>query len=287
MSNLVKAIIIILLSVGIFGTAGYFGYDIFVKPAKIEQQQRLEAVVAPTPPPDPSLPEFEKIVATKNSGDLPAARVALESFIENNPESTKLEEAKTLLGTINTDLFFSTAPDPEKVEYTIVRGDALVKIERKLKTTAELIMRQNNLTDPTKLQIGQVLRVSNPEFSLKIDRKNKKLVLFNKGRFFKQYIPKTWSGPAAKPGAPNSPPITSKVTEKIAWRNGNRVAFGSKDYAGSARWVVIATPGFTIYSEAADPSEPTEKPPSGIGLSMEDAEELSTLVSRGVPVTIE
>ncbi|MEI8343263.1 MAG: LysM peptidoglycan-binding domain-containing protein, partial [Verrucomicrobiota bacterium] len=190
----IKALILLLLALGVFGSAGYFTYELLVKP-KVELKQELDNRVLmgdPTPPPDPSLPELEYCLKLKKSGDLVGARTALEAFLEHNPKSTKLTEARAALGEVNTDIFFSRIPSPDKEEYVVKPGDALAKIERKLKTNAELLTRSNNLDDPRKLRIGQVLIVSHPQFALTINRKEKTVMLFNHGKFFKQYPVKAW-----------------------------------------------------------------------------------------------
>lgn len=280
--GLLKTLVIVALCAGILGGAGYFAYDLYFKP-RMEAREETAKGPAP-PPPDPGLPAFEKCTKLKKDGHLVEARTAFEQFLDNYPNSTKIEDAKDALGEINTDLFFSATPSPDKEQYVVQRGDALAKIEKKLKTTAELIMRSNNLDDPTKLQIGQVLLVSHPDFSMIINRKIKSITLLNNGKFFKRYKVKSWAAPAPK----NSAPIDAKVTEKIAWKNGQRVAFSTKDFAGSARWIQLSAAGYTIYTEPLEQEAGTaNKPPGGIALAAEDAEELSTLLNRGVPVRIE
>src|SRR5690348_11417915 len=114
---MIKALIILILVVSIFGGAAYFAYDIFVKPkklAEIEENQPAAAL-----PPDPTIPEFEKAMAVRKEGKPLDARTALEKFLENYPYSSKIEEAQTALGEINTDLFFSSTPTPEKEAYVI------------------------------------------------------------------------------------------------------------------------------------------------------------------------
>jgi LysM repeat protein len=276
-----KALIILIFAAVVFGVGGYFAYDILVKPKKVAQQE----VAAPAPPPpDPSLPEFAKVQKIAQAGELAEAQAAIENFIGGFPFSTKLEEAKALLGEVNADIFFSTAPSPDKQEYIVQRGDALAKIMRKFKTTPELIMRQNNLEDPTKLQIGQRLLISQPEFTMIIDRAKRVVTLYNHGRFFKEYTAKSWSA-ATKGG-----PVETTVSETIAWHNGERVAFGSKDFATGQRWITLATGGYTIFSEPDEPADPasvSQKPQGGIGLPEADAIELATLVRRGMPVKIQ
>jgi LysM repeat protein len=278
---MLKALIILILCAAIFGGAAYFGYDIFVKPKKLAEAEKNEP--PPPPPPDPTLPEFEKAMALARQGKPVEGRSALEQFLENYPYSSKIDEVQTMLGEINIALFFSSEPTPEKEAYVIKPGDALAKIERKLKVPAELIMRTNNLTDPTKLQIGDMLYVAHPQFTVQINRKEKTITLLNHGKFFKKYRPKTWNIPPVK----KMVPITAKVTDKIAWRNGQRVAFGARDYIGSARWIVTNASHYTIYAEPQPGDPPTQKPPTGISLDPSEAEELATLLNRNTPVLIQ
>lgn len=277
-----KALVILFLSVVIFGTAGYFGYEIFVKPGKLAREE--QALPPPPPPPDPSRQDFESAMAVKQEGRLVEARAALEAFIENNPYSSKADEARDALGQVNMDIFFSRKPAPEKQEYVVRSGDVLVKIAAKMKTTPELIMKSNNLPG-IMLRIGDRLLISQPDFSLVVDRKSQKVVLLNKAKFFKQYKPTSWNLPVTR----TTGPIKSKVSDKIAWKDGKRVAFGSKEYAGSTRWIALGVTGYTIYSEPLDGAVPSKlsTPPTGIALRPEDAEELSTLLSKHVPVIIQ
>jgi LysM repeat protein len=278
---MIRAIIIIFLCLAIFGTAGYFGYELFVKPKQPVQQQ--VATSTPTPPPDPSLPDFEKAKQLWQENKLEEGREAFERFVEMHPYSSKMEEAREALGEINTDIFFSPGPGPDKQEYTVQKGDVLVRIAKKTGASAELIMRANNL-DGTLLQIGDQLIIPKADFSLLINRGDQTVTLRNQGRFFKKYKAKSWTAPKAR----GSAPLTGKVGEKIAWREGERVAFGSEGYAGSARWIMTNVPGFALYTV---PDEQTDAikvpPPPGIGLSSEEMEELSALLSRNVPITIE
>src|SRR5438094_135671 len=159
---MLKALVLLVLIVVIFGGAAFVGYDLFVRP-KQELKEEM-AFGTPTPPPDPTIPEFERCMKIKNARKFVEARTAFEHFLENYPGSTKLEEAKDAIGELNIDIFFSATPSPEKQEYVIQRGDALVKIEKKMKVPGELIMRSNNLEDPRRLSIGQVLYISHPQF---------------------------------------------------------------------------------------------------------------------------
>jgi len=276
-SWILKGLFLLALAGVVFGSAAWFGYQLLVKPHQLPTEELVGG--KPVLPPDPSLPDFEKAMKVKAERQPVATREALERFIETYPFSTKLAEARKALGEANTDIFFSSIPAPGKIRYEIHSGDSLDKIKKKLKTTDELIMRCNNLDDPRRLRIGQVLWVSQPEFSVIIDRKAHTVLLLDKGKFFKQYTAASWNVPVPKRGASNLP-IDAKVGKKMAWANGAPVAFPAKEYTGSARWVELSTRGYTLYTEGG------QKPGPGIGMQPEDMDELSTLLAKGTPVTI-
>jgi LysM repeat protein len=276
-----KWLFALLLALVIFGSAAWFGYNLFVKEEiAVKKEQRGE--VPPAPTPDISLPEFQAAAKLRQDGKLTEARDALITFIQKYPAGLHVEGAKDLLGEVNIDIFLSRYPSPEKTEYVVQSGDVLVKIARKLKTTPELIMRMNNLSG-TMLHIGEHLLVSHPDFSIVIQRKAKLVVLLNHGAFFKQYHV------LEEKLSPKQPPkVTTKVAEIMAWKDGKRIGLGSKDYMSSTRWIRLGSAAYTLYSTAdsAHPNLTQPPPPVGLGLAASDVEELSSLVNNRTPVTI-
>lgn len=287
---LAKTFVILLLAAAIFGGAWYYTDKLFLQPQKALVAEK-NAPATPRPP-DPALPEFNKAVEILQSGDLLGARDAFTRFIEQNPHSLKLDDAKDRLGGVNTQIFLSQMPAPEKQVYVVKRGDVLNKVARITKTTPELIMQANGLTG-IMLQIDQRLYYTPAEFSLVIDKRNKKVVLLNRGKFFKHY-PITTLPPAkasAKKSAPG--PVVKqqgKVIEKIAWGpSGARVIFTDKEFAQATFWISLSVPGHTIYSDP-DPASgetPNKPPTGGVGVAPEAASELGALLTRGAPVTVE
>src|SRR5213083_265882 len=218
-----KWLFVLLLALIIFGGAAWFGYNTFVKEEiAVKKEQRGE--VTPPPAPDISLPEFQAALQLRQDGKLTEARDALVAFIQKYPSGKHLDEARDVLGEINVDILLSRHPSPEKIEYIVKSGDVLAKISRKLKSTPELIMRMNNLSG-TMLHIGEKLLVSHPDFAMVIQRKPKLIVLLNHGAFFKQYHVQE-----EKIGTKQPPKITTKVSETMAWRDGRRVGFGTKEF---------------------------------------------------------
>jgi LysM repeat protein len=276
-----KWLFVLVLAVIIFGGAAWFGYNLFFKQEiAVQKEQRGEVRTEPTP--DISLPEFQAAAKLRQDGKLAEARDALTAFIQRYPTGLHVEEAKDLLGEVNVDILLSRYPSPEKQEYIVKPGDVLQKVANRVKSTPELIMRMNNLTG-TMLHIGERLLVSHPDFALVIQRKSNVIVLLNHGSFFKQYHVRE------EKLAPKQPPkVTTKVAETMAFKDGKRVGFGTKEFLGSTRWIRLGAPAYTIYSipDSARPNLDQPPPPQGLGLAATDVEELSSLVNNRTPVTI-
>jgi LysM repeat protein len=276
-----KWFFVLILAVIIFGGAAWFGYNLFFQQEiAVQKEQRGEIRTEPTP--DISLPEFQAAAKLRQEGKLAEARDALTAFIQRYPTGLHVEEAKDLLGAINTEILLSRYPSPEKDEYVVKPGDVLQKVANRVKSTPEMIMRMNNLSG-TMLRIGERLLVSHPEFSILIQRKAKLIVLLNHGAFFKQYHVRE------EKLAPKQPPkVTTKVAETMAFKDGKRVGFGTKEFLASTRWIRLGAPAYTIYSvpDSARPRLDQPPPPQGLGLAASDVNELSGLVNNRTPVTI-
>jgi LysM repeat protein len=276
-----KWLFVFVLALVIFGAAAFFSYNLFVKQEiAVRAEQRSEAPSPPTP--DFGLAEFRGAQALKQDGKLTEARVALTAFLERYPTGSHAEEAKDLLGETNLSILLSRYPSPNKEEYVVKKGDVLARVAAKVKSTPELIMRMNNLNG-TMLHIGQHLLISHPEFSLIVQRNDRAVVVLDRGIFFKRYHVLEMKLSTRQP-----PRITTHVAEIMAWKNGKRVGFGSKDYVNSTRWVRLAAPGYILYT-GMDPMHPNPgvpPPPQGLEMAAADLVELSTLVNSKTPVTI-
>ena len=274
-----KWLFVLFLAIIIFGGAAWFGYNyVFKEDIQVAKEQRGE--VTPEPRVDLSLPEYEAAAKLRQDGKIPEARAALATYVQKYPTSPHADEAKDLLGELNVSIFLSRTPSPEKEEYIVKPGDVLAKVARKVKTTPELIMRMNNMSG-TMLHIGERLLVSHPDFAIVVQRKQNLVILLNHGGFFKQYHIRELKVPA------KASKVQTKVAEVMAWRDGKRVGFGTKEFIGSARWIRLANPSYTIYSVPDSAHQVVQPPPpQGIGLAAADAEELSSLINNKTGVTI-
>lgn len=276
-----KWLFVLFLAAVIFLGAGWFGYNLFFKQEiAIQKEQRGETKAEPTP--DISLPEFQAAARLRQDNKLPEARAALAAFIQKYPNGGHADEAKDLLGELNVEILLSRTPSPEKTEYIVKPGDVLQKVANRVKSTPELIMRMNNMSG-TMLHIGERLLISHPEFSIVVERKPKRIIVLDHGSFFKQYRIQE-----AKLSAKQPPKIAAKVSETMAFRDGKRVGFGTREFVGSTRWIRLSAPAYTIYSlpDGAHPHVGQPPPPAGLGLAATDVEELSSLVNNRTAVTI-
>jgi LysM repeat protein len=276
-----KWLFVLFLALIIFLGAGFFGYNLFFK-QDIAVQKEKRGEIPPEPRADVTLPEFEAAAKLRQDGKLPEARGALTAFVQRYPSGLHVEEAKDLLGEVNIDILLSRTPAPGKEEYIVKPGDVLQKVANRVKSTPELIMRMNNMSS-TMLHIGEKLLISHPEFSLAIQRKAKLVVVLDHGAFFKQYHVREEKLSPKQPSR-----VSTKVSEVMAFRDGKRVGFGTKEYIGSTRWIRLGASAYTIFSvpDSAHANLEQPAPPSGIGLAATDVEELSGLVNKRTTVTI-
>lgn len=276
-----RAFVILFLVAAIIGGTAFFAYELYFKPKKLDVEEKKMAEVAPTPPPDPSLPAFEKLkpLLDLNTAE---ARTAIAEFLDRYPDSPMAPAARAALGRINAADLLSPSPSPDKTIYSVVKGDSLMKIAGKFKTGAELIYCVNNL-HTINLQIGQQLVIPKLDTALVIDRKTRTITLQNAGAFVREYpIVSLKLPPSASAGA-----VQTKVGDKLAMKGNTRVAFGTKDYEGSDRWVMLALGGVTLRGTPPPAEDGAEAPlPSGVILSPADAAEIYVFTTRGTPVTI-
>ena len=305
-----KTLTLLILGLLIFGSAGYFGYILFIKPARAERKEKAAEAVAPAPKatPDPAIPEFQRLKKLQATGVTPSLRDSWNNWIEANPKSPLLPEGRRLLGSANMALIFQPNENPSLITYTVVKGDSLAKIASKQHSNAELIQKANQLPG-INLQIGQQLVIPQLKLSLELDRAAKTLTLLDNGNYLKEY-PLLSAPPASSTPAK----ISTKVLDKSAIAGSKRLAFGDKAYATSEKSILIAqapaivaapeVPAPTAAPVQSSPSPsvdggtnvspapvatatPTPPPmPPGYVLGNADLQEVFALVSRNTPVII-
>jgi LysM repeat protein len=273
-------LILFLLAIIIGGAAGSY-YFLVYRPQQRDAQIIARGNVPAAPTPDPSTPDFEKARGFRREHKFAEAREALVAMLDRFPDSSHRREAEEMIGSMNVEQVLNGQPGPGKLEYLVKSGDTMDRVARHLKSNPELIFRANNM-ESINLKIGQKLEIPQLDTALEIHLAERKVILRNRGQFFKSYPIKTLKVPLKK-----NFEVKTKVFEKLAYKNGLRVAFGSKEFAGSIRAIsFVGHPAYTVFGEPDDPNSGEKAPAGGIGLAEGNAEELQTLVNIGSPVTI-
>lgn len=246
----------------------------------------------------PNAAKLKEAQRLTDEDKLPEAREILVGALTSAPRSPVTRELRDLLGEVNTRLFLQKETSPRKIEYTVASGDALSSIARKLKSSADAIMRINGL-DSTKIRPGDKLLVPQLDFTITIDLPRERVVVHDGHGFFTQYpiaavdLPKTR---AAK--------VETRVTAKSFWDNGRAVTrrrgASEKD---AIPWIYLHRSGYVLYgveennetsetaihvageADASD-SAKNDRPPHGIAMLKEDIAELEPLIKKGTPVTV-
>ena len=275
---LLRLFIILILAVAVFGGA-YVAVDkLYLRP-KLELQAD-KAAERLTPPGDPSLPEFQQCLEIQKTGTPAETLDALERFVRNNPTSPKRNEARDLIGLLNSAQFFGVkATDGNSV--VVKQGDNISRIATRAKMPLELLVHFNKLQGP-KIDIGQRLIAFPTNFRLVLNQKQQRVILMNGDKFFRQYPTLSW--PGKKPLVPLAKQ-TAKVIAKVALTDkGVPPKPISQEYFGCFHTITYPISGHSIFSQADDPTRPV---PGGIRLAPEHMSEIAVLLPKGAQVTLE
>ncbi|MEI6278879.1 MAG: LysM peptidoglycan-binding domain-containing protein [Verrucomicrobiae bacterium] len=276
---IIRTFVILTLVAAILGGSGYFAYKYYLKPRELDIQEKT--LPPAPPPPDPSIAAFAALKPFLEQ-ETPAASAAIEGFLNSYPDSTMAPAVRAAVGRINAARLLSPEASPENTPYTVVSGDSLVKIAAKHKSGAELIYRANRLAT-INLKIGQQLMIPKVDASLVVDRAAKTVTLLNAGVFVREYpIQSLKLPPSASKGT-----LETKVTDKVAMKGSVRAAFGTKDFEGSERWIMLGVAGVVLRGVPPAGEDGSTPPmPPGIAVDPADAEEIFVLTTKGTPVTI-
>ena len=227
-----------------------------------------------------------------NDGNLILARDQFRQAVRDAAFGTPAsEDALDALGALNVQLIFSPGETPESKVYEVESGDSLTSIGTKLNTTQGLLIRANNITDPSRLNLGQRLKWTPKDFRIVIDRANCKLYLFDKEGIFKRY--------AVGLGMPGyeTTPGKYKVGDKQkdpTWHKPGSAPIPAGDPANElgTRWMPLVPveeglpTDLGIHGTIAPDTIGFHSSHGCARMMPEDVEELYDLVVRSTPVTI-
>ena len=219
----------------------------------------------------------------EESGDLVSARAAYQKLISDFSNSREVMDWQKRFEDLNIRLLFSSVITPKSIEYEIKPGDSLDKIAREYQTTAELIMKSNNLSSEN-IFPGKKIKVWNAPFSIVVDKSQNTLILKSSEEVFKVYTVAT--------GLNNTTPVgTFKIIEKIMnppWYKpgGGMVPAGSRQNILGTRWLSLDREGYGIHG-TTDPQSLGKQTTAGcVRMLNAEVEQLYSIVPKGTEVTI-
>ena len=249
----------------------------------VEKAAELQPAVVATnapPAPDPTDTLLQQALALKAAGKLADARNLLQPLAAATNASDKV---LALIGELNTQIIFTGAAAPEKVDYTIAAGDSLGKLAKKFGTTIELIKKANGLSSDV-IQIDNRLRIYQAKFAVEVSKSANTLVLTDNGKFFKRYHVGT--------GQFNRTPvgeftIKSRI-EKPPWYrpDGRTIPFGDPENVLGTHWLGLNVPRYGIHGTWETNSIGKQSSAGCIRLVNDDVSELYLLLPYGTPVVI-
>jgi len=157
------------------------------RPAAGGEQTPAEAAAKPTPPRSADLAKAKDLL---EQGNLFEARAILTRLILSAQEGPDREQLKDMLDGINRRLFFSKAPAPDCVFYTVQDGDTLSGIAKKHGKDiyfSHLIMQLNGIHDPRRIRPGQRLKIPQGEFSALVQTGAHRLIILLNGHYIMEY----------------------------------------------------------------------------------------------------
>jgi lipoprotein-anchoring transpeptidase ErfK/SrfK len=231
----------------------------------------------------PAKPEGERIAQDLQAkGNILEAKNIYQKLINEYPNSAEIINWQKKVEDLNIKLLFSPTITPKSIAYEIKPGDTLTKIAQEFKTTTDLIMKDNSLSDD-KILPGRKIKVWTAPFSMVVDKSQNSLILKTNEEIIKTYTVST--------GINNSTPIGNfKITNKLinpTWfKAGAVVPPGSPENILGSRWLGFNLPGYGIHG-TSDPQSLGKQVTQGcVRMSNSDVEELYTIIPIGTEVTI-
>ncbi len=224
------------------------------------------------------------------------ASIAARDFYRKALEDAKWDSevwnrALDAFGELNVALLFSPGETPESKHYAIESGDTLTKIGIKLNTTQGLLVRANQIDDPSRLHLGQRLKYTPKDFRILIERSTCRLFLLDNNGLFKRYY--TGLGMPGHETTLGSYTIGNKQKDPVWWKpGGEAVPPGDPNNELGTRWMPLVPTeeglptDLGIHGTIAPETIGQYKSHGCPRMRKKDVEELYDLVVRSTPVEI-
>ena len=268
-----------------------------VRPAPVEAASPApEPAVSPAAAPvptaagtDPALRLLSEARALLKEDELVEARKRCYRILDQSANPRITRSAEDLLGEVNTQLVMTPRKMPEKIDYTIQRGDSLDRIASKHKTTVELLRTSNNIKGST-IRYGDWLRIFTGTFSVKVSKGRNEMEVYCNDKFFKRY--RVGTGKFGRTPIGHFK-IKDKITHPPWWRpDGKQIPYGSPENELGTHWMSLESlenpslRGYGIHGTWEPETIGHQASAGCVRLLNEEVEELYTLLPRGTGVEI-
>lgn len=233
-------------------------------------------------------PSLEIVDKYLKEGKKYEARNALSEMFLNKLIPEKQKEIKELLDKLNGELIFSSIPSPDAVMYTVQAGDIMARIARQYNTNYELIMRINNKS-PTRLNIGDKLKVITGKTKILVSKSEFTLTLMLNDHYVKQYRIGTGKNDKTPVGTFE---VKNKMKEPTWYSpNGGIFPYGHPENILGTRWIGFKDKpdlyGYGIHGTTLPESIGTASSNGCVRMVNDDVEELYDFVTLDTEIIIQ
>lgn len=216
------------------------------------------------------------------------ARNILSDFFINKKIPEKQKEIKELLDKLNEELIFSPSPSPDATMYTVQPGDVPVRIAKQFNTNYELIMKINGKA-PTRLNIGDQLKILTGKTKILISKSDFTLTLLLNDHYVKQYRIATGKNDKTPVGTFE---VKNKMKEPVWYSpDGGVFPYGHKENILGTRWIGFKDKpnlhGYGIHGTTQPETIGTAASNGCIRMLNSDVEELYDFVTLNTEIIIQ
>ena len=216
------------------------------------------------------------------AGSALEAKEVYEKLVNDFSNSGEIMNWQKKAESLNIKLLFSPAITARSILYEIKPGDTLTKIAKEYKTTIDLIMKSNNLSDD-KILPGRKIKVWTAPFSIAVDKSQNILILKTNEEIIKTYIVSTGVNNSTPPG---NFKIVNKLQNPHWYKAGAIVPPNSPENILGTRWLGFNSPGYGIHG-TTDPQSLGRQVTKGcVRMSNAEVEDLYIIVPVGTEVAI-
>ncbi|MBM3253262.1 MAG: LysM peptidoglycan-binding domain-containing protein [Candidatus Omnitrophica bacterium] len=218
----------------------------------------------------------------ERKGQLLESRASFSEFLLNRPDVPHSSDIRKKIWELNMRILFSPTLTADSLIYEVKFGDTLNSIARKFNTTAELIIRANNLTNPN-IKTAMKLKIQTSKFSILIDKSENTLALKSNDEIIKLYPIATGSNNSTPTGAFK---IINKLVNPPWYTEKGIIPPQSPENILGTRWLGLSKSGYGIHGTTEPKTIGSQCTLGCVRMLNQNVEELYSILPVGTEVTI-